>query len=340
MKLVPRILTALALASLLGATALAQTFVSEAPKQEQDASFTSPARNTQRLTALPRNDIYAVNSDNTLFVLRAGSWQFRPVTRFDPRLLRGHIIGIDFRPANDLLYLLTNTGNLYEVDLFPRRFANLLLVRNVTPRFAGGFQSLMDFNPVVNALRLIGSNDQNFALVNSAGNLDLTVPQTAISYALGDFGFGADPNLSGGAYSNNVNGARVTLFYAVDYDLHTFVTILPAAPGGSSATAGGQLSTLGALVDGAGRTLTISPTADFDIYTSGAFNQALGFSGRMLWALDLATIANLSPVAQGTDPASLPSIKVWTMSLERGDFIDLAVDTMPAPRRRRWEQGN
>ena len=40
------------------------------------------------------------------------------------------------------------------------------LVSTLSPRFAGGYQSLMDFNPMVNALRLIGSNDQNFAVVS------------------------------------------------------------------------------------------------------------------------------------------------------------------------------
>src|SRR5262249_36731378 len=142
---------------------------------------------------------------------------------------------------------------------------------SISPRFAGGFQSLMDFNPVVNAIRLIGSNDQNLAVVNSnGGNLNATAVQTAMTYPAGDVNAGKDPNISGGAYTNNYVGATSTISSGFDYDLDTFVTIAPATPGGSSATGGGQLQTIGPLVNPKGVPINVSPTADFDIYTAPA----------------------------------------------------------------------
>jgi hypothetical protein len=72
----------------------------------------------------------------------------------------------------------------------------------------------MDFNPVVNALRFIGSNDQNIAVVNAnGGNLNQTVQQTRLQYAAGDASAGVDPNITAGAYTNNFAGAIQTTFF-------------------------------------------------------------------------------------------------------------------------------
>jgi hypothetical protein len=95
-------------------------------------------------------------------------------------------------------------------------------------------------------LRVIGSNDQNYAVVNSSGNLNVTAQQTAITYAAGDPQAGKDPNLTAGAY-NNIAGAATTIFYALDYATDSVVTIADIT-NGSSATGGGRLKTLGRLV--------------------------------------------------------------------------------------------
>lgn len=111
-------------------------------------------------------------------------------------------------------------------------------------------ESLMDFNPAVNALRLIGSNDQNFAVVNAnGGNLNQTAVQTALAYAPGDANAGRDPNVTAGAYNNNVPNTPQTIFYMIDYDLDTLVTIAPPLGARGSNTGGGQLRTIGPLTD-------------------------------------------------------------------------------------------
>ncbi len=48
--------------------------------------------------------------------------------------------------------------------------------------------------------------------------------------------FGKDPEIVGGAYNNNFNGATATLFYMVDHDLDTPVTISGKNATGSSNT--------------------------------------------------------------------------------------------------------
>src|SRR5262249_11126846 len=223
------------------------------------------------------------------------------------------IIGIDFRPSDGYLYALSDTGNLYQVDTTPPGRGNTTLISAINPRFAGGFQSLMDFNPVLDALRLIGSNVQNIAVVNNGSNLNLTVLQTKIAYATGDPNAGIDPNLSG-AYTNNIAGAATTLFFGLDYDLDILVTIAPGA-NGSSATGGGQLTTIGRLLTFAGNPINISPTADCDIYTDKNGNNLLiGLTGRTLFTLDP------SQVTPGQD------VTVRSITLPDGGFIDIAID--------------
>jgi hypothetical protein len=169
----------------------------------------------------------------------------------------------------------------------------------MTTRFPSGYQSLMDFNPVVNALRLIGSDTLNYAVVNSGGNLNAMAIQTSLTYNAADVARGQSPRVSAGTYTNNVNGAAATIFYACDYNRDTLVTIDPPAAGGSSATAGGVLRTIGPLVTPTGGRVKLSPTADIDVYTlNNGANRLVGVSGRRFFTIDLAQVTG--PAALGT----------------------------------------
>lgn len=261
---------------------------------------------------LPPVDIFALDNDNTLWIKPACGGSFSRMVRVRPRLSNEQIIGIDFRPADGYLYAVSDNGSIYQIDTSPPGRGNIVLVGAINPRFGGGVQSLMDFNPVVDAVRLIGSNDQNYALVNNNGNLNVTAVQTKISYAAGDANAGIDPNLVGGAYTNNNPGAATTLFYGLDYDLDVLITIAPGA-NGSSATGGGQLTTVGRLLTFAGNPINITPTADADIYTDlQGGNHLIGVSGRTLFTIDLST------VQPGHD------VTVRNITLGESGFIDIA----------------
>ncbi|MGH9841976.1 MAG: DUF4394 domain-containing protein [Blastocatellia bacterium] len=287
---------------------------------------------------LPSVNIYVLATDNSIYVLTPGS--SKPTRLGRPGPINGNLIGIDFRPADGSLYGLADNGNLYTIDLASPSL-NATLVSAISPRFAGGVQSLADFNPVANALRVIGSNDQNFAVVNSnGGNLNATAVQTAMAYAAGDVNAGVNPNISGGSYTNNVAGAANTLFYGVDYDLDTFVTIAPPlTANGSSNTGGGQLQTIGSLSDAGGNPINLTSTADLDIFTTPeGVNILIGVSGLTLFTIDLSQI-NPS-LAVGTTQKVVA--RTATLPLPVGDvpptgvLIDIAVSTAapaanPAP---------
>jgi hypothetical protein len=244
------------------------------------------------------------------------------------------LIGIDFRPAdgkNTALYALTDTGTIYTINLTPNGLGNVTQVSNLSPRFPSGIQSLMDFNPVVNALRLIGSDRLNYAAVNSNGNLNVTAIQTALSYDPNDVNRGVAPHISAGSYDTNFAGAAATRFYAIDYDLDTLVTIQPATPGGSSATGGGVLQTLGPIVTPTGQRVNISSTADFDIYTvpnpfplaggGPLSNRVVGVSGQTLFTMDLTLLNAAVPAGTMTNIVT----QGITMPNDTNNIIDVAV---------------
>jgi uncharacterized protein DUF4394 len=239
---------------------------------------------------VPNRNIYVLNNNNVLMVMYAGTTTLTRVARLDDG--NSNFIGIDFRPADNRLYALTDTGILYTVALGAANAGALTKVSTLSPRFNSGYQSLMDFNPVVDAIRLIGSDNLNYAVVKDAnGILNTTAIQTALTYPAPDVNAGKDPNVSGGAYNNNVAGATVTIFYAFDYALDTFLTIPPATAGGSSATGGGQLQTIGNLVTPTGARVNISPHTDCDIFTNNnGVNFLVGVSGRTIFSIDLKQI--------------------------------------------------
>jgi len=306
-----RLLAAMTIAALALAAAL---FLGLMDKYSAGASQTTGV-------VLPTTNIYALNADNTIFVMAPGATSFTRLVRVTQA--NGNLIGIDFRVADGALYAVTDTGSIYTINLGPTNLGGVTLVSNLTTRFPSGYQSLMDFNPVLNAIRLIGSDNKNFAVVNSGGgNLNATAVQTSLTYGANDVNATVTPHVSAGAYTNNYVGATATLFYGIDYDLDTFVTILPATPGGSSATGGGVLTTIGPLVTPTGAPVNISPTADFDIYyDSNGNNNLVGVSGRTLFTIDLSQIT-YPPTPGKTQNVIARGI---TMPDAGGGFIDIAV---------------
>src|SRR5262245_48445143 len=101
---------------------------------------------------LPNRSIYALTSDNAIYVLAPGTTQYTRLGRVN-NTNGGNLIGIDFRPSDKKLYGLTDTGNLYTIDVSTSAL-NTTFISSLNPRFTGGFGSLMDFNPVLDALRV------------------------------------------------------------------------------------------------------------------------------------------------------------------------------------------
>ncbi|TAJ22206.1 MAG: DUF4394 domain-containing protein [Planctomycetota bacterium] len=191
------------------------------------------------------------------------------------------LVGIDYRPANGVLYGIGSTSRVYRVALatgivFPASAASF------TPSLAGNAFGL-DFNPVPDRIRVVGDAEQNLRLHPETGAV--AGVDTPLAYAAGDANFGADPSVGGAAYTNDFAGAVATTLYGIDGALDVLVGqgSLGGAPLSPNS---GQLFTLGALgVDSTG-------AIGFDVSPLGGAFAALvpsGSSGSRLYAVNLAT---------------------------------------------------
>jgi len=219
--------------------------------------------------------IVALTEDNG--VLRVDSRN--PSAILDRRPITGlqggtgeRVEGIDIRPANGQLYAITNEGGIGRLYTIGLATGAATLVGTLaadpgdtTVPYAGldGTEFGIDFNPVVDRLRVVGVADQNLRInpsPNAMGQV-LVITDTPLAYAMGDPNAGVDPSVVEVAYNNNVAGATSTTLLGlegIDPDLHATKSlpdgsIVPALvlvrqgdPGGAPTSPNsGQLSSLG-----------------------------------------------------------------------------------------------
>ncbi len=282
----------------------------------------------------------AVAGDLTLFGLTDNNSlvSFSPDNPADTNTLNltgvnGKLIGIDVRPANGLLYGITDTNTLYTFDLSTGAAS---LVGSVAPptspaqAFSGGLQSGFDFNPAVDRLRLVGSNTQNFrvnidadpttpgtqpALVDG-NNGSLTPiagvqPDGNLAYVTGDPNFGKSPQVTAAAYTQSFAGppsptgvtppTRTTQLFGIDSALDVLVLQDPPNAGG--------LKTIGT-----GLGVDFGSTGGFDIFSAGANTPDLAFaaSGSTFYSIDLkaGTAKTLGTIGGGSNLVGLAATKV------------------------------
>lgn len=182
----------------------------------------------------------------------------------------GTLLGIDYRPANGLLYGVTSANNIY--TLTPATGA-ATLVCTLTTAFDGGSRSGVDFNPQSDRLRLVGSNSQNLRVHPDIG---AAATDGALTYASTDRHSGKKPSIVAVAYTNSVANAPSTKTFDIDADLDILVLQEPPNDG--------ILVTVGPLgVD-------FGPLGGFDIITEGnGVDSAFAASGSTLYTIDLAT---------------------------------------------------
>jgi hypothetical protein len=126
------------------------------------------------------------------------------------------LVGIDYRPANGMLYGLganraVTVGRLYTLD--PATGVGSP-VGNSTFGLTGGFFGF-DVNPVTDQIRLVSDFGQNLRLNPDTGEVAAT--DSLVAYAAGDPNRGFDPGIAAAAYGNNVAGATTTTLYDIDF---------------------------------------------------------------------------------------------------------------------------
>lgn len=182
------------------------------------AAEPSPAASTPEDVQL-----VALTADGRLIVFPAA----RPAEASvrTPRDLGDPLCGLDYRPADGLLYGVTTASEVYTID--PASGATRL-VSTLTRPFDGETRSGVDFTPAADRLRLVGGEGQNLRVNVDIGATALDGPLT---YRSGDPNFGARPAIAAVAYTKNSPGTALTEMFDIDYELDVLVRQEPPNDG-------------------------------------------------------------------------------------------------------------
>jgi hypothetical protein len=143
----------------------------------------------------------------------------------------------------------------------------------------------VDFNPVADRLRIIGSDGTNLRANVDDGKV---VKDGMLKFADADMNKGATPWVVAGAYSNSFKGTKETALYDIDGKIGTLVKQAPPNDGVLSA-----IGKLGVKAD----------KAAFDIAADGnGGNTGWLMAGSTLYSVDIAT-------GKATKAASIQGVK-------------------------------
>ena len=166
------------------------------------------------------------------------------------------LVGMDVRPATGELYGLgynsaTGEARLYVINTSTGALTAIGDMAIMLAPMMGKVS--MDFNPVVDRVRVLGSNNQNYRLHPTTGAIAAT--DLDLHYAMGDGNEMMNPSIGTGAYTNSYAGAASTTLYNYDDSLNVFTTQVPPNDG--------NLMTLGS----SGLMVNLAnPSSDLDIY--------------------------------------------------------------------------
>ncbi len=177
------------------------------------------------------------------------------------------LVGMDFRPANGLLYAVSNQSNVYIINT-ATAVATLVSSAPFTPGVSG-MNFGVDFNPVPDRIRFVSDTEQDLRL--NPNNGTVAGMDTPLAFMTGDPNAAANPNIVAAAYTSNFAGAATTTLYEIDSTLDMLVT--QGGPLGTPSPNLGQLFTVGSLTPMGGTAVDTGDEVGFDIapFTDAAF---------------------------------------------------------------------
>jgi len=181
--------------------------------------------------------------------------------------LTGALAGIDVRPADGMLYGVVADGTVVTID---PASGKATMKSKLDAMLAPGTMATVDFNPVADRLRIIGSDGANLRANVDDGKV---TRDGQLKFADGDMHKGKTPKVVAGAYTNSMKGAKETTLY----DIEANGVLVRQAPPND-----GVLNSVGMLGMEAG-------SVAFDIVAAEAANEGWLMSGKTLYKVDLAT---------------------------------------------------
>jgi hypothetical protein len=138
--------------------------------------------------------------------------------------INGKIAGIDVRPADGMLYALTADGTIYTVDTAGKA----TMKSKMDTVLSSSAMATVDFNPVADRLRVIGSDGTNLRVNVDDGKVTV---DGKLKFAETDMHKGEAPMIVAGAYINAMKGAKETTLYDIDAKIGGLIKQAPPNDG-------------------------------------------------------------------------------------------------------------
>ena len=182
--------------------------------------------------------------------------------------IAGSVLGIDVRPADGMLYAVVSDGSIVTID--PATGAATVKSKLDT-MLPAGVMATVDFNPVADRLRIIGSDGTNLRANVDDGKV---TKDGSLKFAEADQMKGKTAKVVAGAYTNSMKGAKETTLFDIDAS----GALLKQAPPND-----GVLNTVGMLG-------MSGEAVAFDIMPDGkGGNSAWAMAGDTLYSVDLTS---------------------------------------------------
>jgi hypothetical protein len=182
----------------------------------------------------------------------------------------GALVGIDVRPADGMLYGVTGDGSIVTIDI---KSGQATEKSKLSDMLKAGVTATVDFNPVADRLRVMGSDGTSLRVNVDDGKATV---DGSHKFKDGDPNAGKTPKVVAGAYTNSWKGTKATGLYNIDATTSSLVMQAPPNDG--------VLNTVGSLG------IAVSGPVAFNIVALGEErNDAWLAAGGALYSVDLKT---------------------------------------------------
>jgi WD40 repeat protein len=240
--------------------------------------------------------VAALWGDNTISIVDTSAKKV--VKTWKIQGISGKVLGIDVRPADNMLYAVGADGGIYTVDLATGKAT---MKSKLEKTLAAGTWATVDFNPVADRMRLMSNDGTNLRVNVDDGKV---TTDGSHKFADTDMHKAEKPNIIAGAYINSVKGAKETALYDID---GTIGALFKQAPPND-----GVLSAVGKLG-------VKATNVAFDIWSDGqGKNDAWLLVGDWLHSVDLTT------------GKATPAVQIKGITGQARDIAILPADSMKA----------
>ncbi len=217
--------------------------------------------------ASTQSAIIALTGDNNIALINPSTMK---VTSSVPAKGVKKLLGIDVRPADNMLYGVTDNGWVVTID---PKSGTVTQKAELSTKPGMNAVVTVDFNPVADKMRIITNDGMNLRVNVDDGKATV---DGDLKFAETDMHKGEKPNIVGAAYTNSWKGTKETALYDIDA---TIGALFKQAPPND-----GILSAIGKL--------GFKPTGPiaFNIVSeSEGKNAAWLVSGTTVYSVDLTT---------------------------------------------------